>query len=160
VSAAARRIRTVNFDDTARFIVVFAALLCASAALSFAYTKDEIMSAAGAFYALAAFGACRDRLLTVMTAGRMAAVASILGLGLLVTGWSVRSAGVHYVLRSQAAKHQVDWLGQSDQWRRPGRSAMDAARNSLIQQLKDQSLAAEFPNPRLGPAWPTRIWMD
>jgi hypothetical protein len=158
--AGARRIGAASFDDTARFIVVFGAILGASAALSFAYTKDEVMSAAGAFYGLAAFGACRDGLLVTMTARRTAAVAGIVTLGLLVAGWSVRTAGVHYVLRSQAVKHQVDWLGQSAQWRRPGGSATDAARNRLIQQLQDQSLAVEFPNPRLGPAWPTRIWVD
>jgi hypothetical protein len=158
--AGARRIGAARFDDTARFIVVFAAILCASAVLSFTYTKDEIMSAAGAIYALAAFGACREGLLVVSTARRAAAIAGIFALGLLVAGWSVRTAGVHYVLRSQAVKHQLNWLGQSAQWRRPGGSATDVARNRLIQQLHDQSLAVEFPNPRLGPAWPTRIWVD
>jgi hypothetical protein len=156
----ARRVRASTLDDTARFLVVFAAVLCASAALSFAYTKDEVMSTAGVFYGLAAFGACREVLMAAARARRAVAVATVVVLGLLVTGWSIRSAGVHYVLRSQAVKHQMDWLGQMARYSRPGDSAAGSARQRLIDQLREESLAVEFPNPRIGPGWPMRLWVD
>jgi len=160
VWAGARRLKAATFDDTGRFIVVFAAVLCASAALSFAYTKDEIMSTAGMFYGLAAFGACREALIAAGRARRAVAVATVVVLGLLVTGWSIRSAGVHYMLRSQAVKHQVDWVGEITRYGRDDGSAAGAARQRLIDQLRKESLAVEFPNPRVGPAWPMRLWMD
>jgi hypothetical protein len=156
----ARRVRTSTLDDTARVILIFVAVLCASAALSFAYTKDEIMSTAGAFYGLAAFGACREALVATGRARQGVAVAGVVILGLLVTGWSVRSAGVHYVLRSQAIKHQADWLGQMGRYSRDDGSTTGSARQHLIDQLQHESLAVEFPNTRLGPGWPMRLWVD
>lgn len=156
----ARRVRTSTLDDTVRFIVVFAAVLCASAALSFAYTKDEIMSTAGMLYGLAAFGACREGIMAAGRARPAVAFATVVVLGLLVTGWSIRSAGVHYVLRSQAVKHQVDWVGQMARYSRDDGSAAGSARQRLIEQLREESLAVEFPNTRVGPGWPMRLWVD
>ena len=40
-----------------RHTVIFALILAANASISYVYTKDEIMSVAGAFYALPVFGA-------------------------------------------------------------------------------------------------------
>ena len=161
VWTGARRVRASTLDDTARFILIFVAVLCASAALSFAYTKDEIMSAAGAFYGLAAFGACREALVAAGRAPRQAvALAGVVVLGFLATGWSVRSAGVHYVLRSQAIKHQADWLGPMDRYSRADGATTDPARQRLIEQLRQETLAVEFPNTRLGPGWPMRLWVD
>ena len=160
-AGARRATRRHPFDDTARVIVVFAAVLAANAALSFAYTKDDIMSTAGAFYALAAFGAARDGLLAVAGAGRRAAAAVALLLVLLATGWSVRSAGVHYVLRSQAIKHQVDWAELPGRWRRNGQWPSDEAQQRLILRLRQDALNVELPNTRVErPGWPARFWTD
>jgi hypothetical protein len=119
------------------------------------------MSTAGAFYALAAFGASRDGLLAVAGTRRAASVALGLLLVLLAIGWSVRSAGVHYVLRSQAVKHQVDWAELPGRWRRSGEWPSDAARERLIQQLRDDAVHMALPNTRLDhPEWPARIWIE
>jgi hypothetical protein len=157
---AMRRVRTATLDDTARVMLLFAAVLGANAVLSFAYTKDEIMSAAGAFYALAAFAACREALVATGSARKAVALAGVVLLGFLVTGWSVRSAGVHYVLRTQAAKHQADWLGPMDRYSRSDSSRTASAKQHLIEQLRRESLAIELPNTRLGPGWPMRLWVD
>ena len=161
VWTGARRARTSTLDDTARFVLLFVAVLCASAALSFAYTKDEIMSTAGVFYGLAAFGACREALLATGRVRRAAAVAGVIILGFLVTGWSMRSAGVHYVLRSQAIKHQAG-LARPDGIATAATMVRRLVRpgNALIEQLRQESLAVEFPNTRLGPGWPMRLWVD
>ncbi|MGH9204224.1 MAG: hypothetical protein ACRD2A_23600, partial [Vicinamibacterales bacterium] len=56
VTAAVVRARSHRqLDDTARFLILFLAVLAGNAALSFAYSKDEILIPAGAFYALAVY---------------------------------------------------------------------------------------------------------
>jgi hypothetical protein len=147
-------------DDTARFIVVFVVVLAANATLSFAYTKDEIMSVAGVFYALAAFGALRD--LATRTGVRvMTAAAGVLLVGALATGWSVRAAGVHYVLRSQAIKHQIDWVELLGRWHRENRWPTDAAEERLLLRLHADAVHIKLPNTRIGrPDWPNRLWIE
>jgi len=181
-SASARQARREPFDDTARFILIFAAVLAANAVLSFAYTKDDIMSTAGAFYALAAFGAVREGLLVVAEVrpqakgirphdtGRLKALSRpVMGglipfalvLVLLAIGWSVRSAGIHFVLRSQAIKHQVDWVEMPGRWRRNGQWPSDPARERLILLLRDEAVRVALPNTRVDrPEWPVRLWME
>lgn len=160
-AAARRRWRRDGFDDTARFILVFAAVCAASAVMSFAYAKDEVMSTAGAFYALAAFAALRDHLVTATRAPRAAAVLWVLLLGALSVGWSIRAVGVHYVLRSQAVKHQIDWIELPGRWRAEGQWPADPAQQRLILQLRDNALRMALPNTRLDyPEWPSRLWID
>ena len=146
--------------DTARFIVVFVVVLAANATLSFAYTKDEIMSVAGVFYALAAFGAMRD--LATRTGLRVAtAAAGVLLVGALATGWSVRAAGVHYVLRSQAIKHQIDWVELLGRWHREDRWPTDPIEEQLLLRLHADAVHIKLPNTRIGrPDWPNRLWLD
>jgi hypothetical protein len=157
---AVRRASRSSLDDTSRLMLIFLAVLAANAAMSFAYTKNEIMSTAGAFYALAAFGGMRDWLLAVDRPGRIAVV-SMLMLGVLSIGWSIRSAGVHYALRSQAIKHQIDWVDLPDEWRREGEWPADPAKQRLILKLRDEAVHLRVPNTRLDrPAWPSRLWNE
>jgi hypothetical protein len=154
-------VRRRPLEDTARFIIVFAVVLAANAALSFSYTKDEIMSVAGAFYALAAFGAVRD--LAAMSPSRRPAFLAVAALLLcaLATGWSVRAAGVHYVLRSQAIKHQIDWVALVGRWHREKPPTEDPAEEQLILRLQADGVHMKLPNTRIGrPDWPDRLWIE
>jgi len=156
-----RAARWRELDDTARFILVFGAVLAANAVLSFAYTKDEIMSTAGAFYALAAFGAMREALLTAAGMRRAAGLAFALMLCVLSVGWTIRSAGVHYVLRSQAVKHQTDWVALPGRWQASGEWPSDPAGRRLILRLRSDAVGLVLPNTRIDhPEWPARIWID
>ena len=160
-TAMRRAVRWRPLDDTARFILVCLAVLGANAALSFAYTKNEIMSPAGAFYALAAFGAMRDGLLTAATMRRAARGAFALLLCVLAVGWTIRSAGVHYLLRSQAIKHQADWVALPGDRQRNGEWPSDPAERQLILQLRADAVRFALPNTRVDhPEWPARIWTD
>ena len=162
VWAAARRVANrYALDDTARFILIGIAVLVANAVLSFSYTKNEIMSIAGAFYALAAFGAMRDGLLAAPRMPRPAGVAFALLLCLLSVGWTVRSVGVHYVLRSQAFRHQADWVALPGLWQRSERWPSDPADLRLILQLRADAVGLPLPNTRVGhPEWPDTLWTD
>jgi len=160
--AAARRVVNRDaLDDTARFILIATAVLGANAVLSFSYTKNEIMSVAGAFYALAAFGGMRDGLLTAPSMQRAARIGFAALLCLLSVGWTVRSVGVHYVLRSRAFKHQADWVALPGLWQRSERWPNDPADLRLILQLRADAVGLPLPNTRVGhPEWPDRVWTD
>jgi hypothetical protein len=146
-------------DDTARFIIVGLTVLGANATLSFSYTKNDILSIAGAFYALAAYGAIRDGLLAAPDMQRAARVAVAVMLCLLSIGWTIRSAGAHYLLRAQAFRHQADWAALPGIWQRNGRWPSTLAEQRLIHQLRMDAVGLVLPNTRGGdPQWPARIW--
>ena len=73
-SSASPSSAAVSADGTTA-LVVFGAVLVASGVTSYAYAKDEIMSVAGVFYALAAFWAVRDLLVRPLRAAPAAVVA-------------------------------------------------------------------------------------
>ena len=160
--ALMRRVsRSRSWDDTTRYIAIFAAVLIANAAMSYAYTKDDIMSTAGVFYALAVFAAVREALPRSMRLRPLAGIAVALLLGALSLGWSVRSAGLHYVLRSQAAKHQIDWATLPGGWRRDGRWPQNPDDQHLIMRLRSDAVGLTVPNTRVeGPGWVERIWVQ
>ena len=159
--AALQRWRTRTFDDNTRYIVMFAAVLAANATLSFAYAKDEIMLPAGIFYALAAYAGSRV-VFESMAAPRSAVVAGAVAALLVVTstGWTVRAAGVAYFQRSQAFKHRGDWGELAGERHRAGQPGPSSDADLLINQLRDDALAAAVPNPRFEPRWLRLVWED
>ena len=91
--------------------VIFALVLAANAAMSYVYTKDEIMSTAGAFYALAVAGAAVYFLRTWPERARSGQATAVVCVVCLAgsAAWAIRAAGVHHVLRSQAFVQRNDW---------------------------------------------------
>ena len=137
-------------------LVVFAAVLAASAIASYAYAKDEIMSVAGVFYALAAFWAVRD----LMTRGLRAAPAVAVALSLLVagSGWTMRTIGVNHVLRAQAFAFHNDWAWIPEDMERRGTWPSDPSTRKVVIGLRDQSIAMPIVNPWFVPRWADRIF--
>jgi hypothetical protein len=161
VWAAARRLIRQELDDSARLLFVFFAILAGNAVLSYAYAQDEIMSIAGCFYALAAFVAIRDTIERVPATSRLVGLACAVCVCALAATWSIRAAGVHYVLRSQANKHQADWVALPDAWRRQGTWPTDPARQEVLRRLHGDAVRLELPNTRIGqPEWPDRLWPE
>jgi hypothetical protein len=142
--------------EKAADFAVFGALLAASSIASFAYAKDEIMSVAGVFYAVAAFWAVRDLLMGGRRAGQTVAVA----LAVLVagSGWSIRTIGVNHVLRAQAFAFHNDWAWVPDDMQRRGTWPSGAAARKLVLDLRDQSLGMPIVNPWFVPRWADRIF--
>ena len=147
-------------DDRDRLILLFAVVLAANAVLSYAYTKDDIMSVSGVFYALAAYAAIR--LLMGHMAPAKKTIATALTALVLVTGttWGVRSLGIHHVARTYAFKTRNDWASQPGNWKRSGRWPADAPSQRLIMQLRDDALSMRMPNPYFEPPWIARLWGD
>ncbi len=143
-----------------RHVVIFAIVLAANASISYVYTKDEIMSVAGAFYALPVFGAAvyflrrwRERPHSWATT---AAVCVLFLAGSSV--WAVRAAGVHHVLRSQAFVQRNDWTRLEREWRRDGNWERYASSEPLIRSLQRQAIATRVVNPYFEPRWMERVF--
>ncbi len=153
--------RSHPWGDTGRLLAIFAAVLLANAAMSYVYTKDEIVSVAGVFYGLAVFAALRELLPAATRLRPAAGIAVALLLGVLAAGWSIRSAGLHYVLRSQAARHQTDWVWLPGAWQRGGRWPEDPAQRGLILRMRTDAVELAVPNTRTeGPRWVDRYWVE
>ena len=98
-----------------RIVMLFVLVLLANAGISFAYTKDVIMSPAGYFYAAAFFVGCRHyvdslRLEPVGTRARRLApgIGTALMLVLSMT-WTIRAVGLHAALTQTAYKVRQQW---------------------------------------------------
>ena len=153
-----RRYRASDASD--RLILLFAAVLAGNATLSYAYTKDDIMSVSGIFYGLAAYAAIRLLILRVRPDQRL--IAATLTTVILATGlaWSVRSVGIHHVARTYAFKTRNDWASQPGNWKRSGRWPDDVRSQQLITTLRNDALSMPAPNPYFEPLWMARIWGD
>lgn len=142
--------------DAVLWFVMFGAMLAANAALSFAYTKDEIVAPAGALYAGAAFAAARYVLHEERIARRrLGHVALCLVLAITAGLWAFRSAGVHHILRVQAFKHRNDWARLVEDTSPAARRDPSAA---LVHRLRQDAIAMRGPTPDLLGRWPGRWW--
>lgn len=133
------------------------ALLAANAAISFNYTKDEIMSVSGVFYALLAYAA----LATLLERIRAASGWRLIGLALLVTSlggaWAMRSAGLHYRLAQAAFDSRGQWAGVL----RPGHPEswfLAGPNTTTLEILKNDALARRRANTKALPRWQARWW--
>ena len=61
------------------------------------------------------------------------------------SGWAVRSAGIHYLLNLQAARHRYDWAVLPVVSDPVGAGRTDAASAELVRRLRASALAARFP---------------
>lgn len=149
---AAWRVRGLERGD--RAVIIAAALTVSNAVLSYGYTKDEIMSVAGAFYALAVTEAVRTWL--AERAGRERGVPgtarasrlALLALLLAVSGgWAVRAVGLHYQLHQMAHDVRNEWV-TVDAWlaQQHATPSTDAGRR-LVGALRDDALARVAGNP-------------
>jgi hypothetical protein len=138
------------------WFLLFAVVLVANAAISFAYTKDEIVSLAGVLYACAAFAAVRSVLeWDAVWRRRMLRVALGVLLGVSATLWAMRSAGLHHILRVQAWKQQNEWARFD-----PDATATTPRTSgvALERRLRTEALSLHVPTPDLLGRWPERWW--
>ncbi len=158
--AVARAAAGSHADFTRAMLWIFAAVLAASAAMSYAYTKDDIMSTAGVGYALAAYAAVRWWLDRANAMWAPARVALMLAVAIAGFGWSVRSVGIHHLARSAAFKTRNDWAYQPVVWKSEGRWPQARAEQQLMEQLRSDAIRMPVPNPRFQPEWMNQVWGD
>ena len=147
---AARR-----FEHADQLVLIVLAVAAGNAVICYVYTKDEIMSTAGVFYALAAFAAATYAL-ERMAEMRMSAVRSSVVLLFLFFGgvtWCVRSAGLHYQMAAMTFNIRAEWANVDDWLDDQEATPVDSSAVQLIEDLR--TLAIEMPvvNPVYLPRW-------
>lgn len=148
-----------EWTNDRRTLIVAAAVAVASALMCAAYIKDEILSTAGVFYALAAFAAVR---MALNEATRPTPALRALALGaLLVVAtpfWTFRAAGIHFTLRLAAFGARNEWssVPTSDPTVRSNSTrALEVAR-----RLKQEAIDRPVAIPQSLPAWGKSYWVE
>jgi hypothetical protein len=136
----------VDRDDQIGFISV--AVIFANAAISYSYTKDEIMGPGGVFYALAAFVAAAWILRSAnMPVQRLRIVS--LAIVVAASGWVVRTAGLHYQMHVIAFYDRNEWV-YVDDWLAGQKSApTDAEGKAMVDRLRTDAIQRMTINPYL-----------
>lgn len=150
-----------SFDHDDQLVVVFLAVLIANAVLSYGYTKDEIMSTAGVFYALAAFAAARAALARFApNPRRPLAVATMAVLLLLASStWAIRATGLHYHMYYSGYYLRNEWATVEDWLREQQIEVKSSEGSQLVEALRAHALEMPMLNPYFLPRWAER-WFD
>lgn len=138
----------------AQLVTIFVAVALANAAISYAYTKDVILSPAGAFFAVALAVATADLVSRVSTATSLARVSAAAVVLLALSGtWAFRAVGIHLGLRDSGRVMRNEWA-YVDQWlEREHQTPTDPAARALEQQLQDDAVLWHPSQPRLAGHW-------
>jgi hypothetical protein len=128
IATRLRRWVARRFDHDDQLVLIFLGVTAANAAICYAYTKDEVMSTAGAFYALAVFAAVRTAIGRFASLPRQAVATAAMTLLLLIGSatWSVRSIGLHYHMYYSAYYQRNEWP-RVDEWLAQQRVAVRSA---------------------------------
>ena len=132
------------------------AVLAGSAALSYAYAKSEIMSAAGVFYALVVFLALAEGAQRLTAGTSQSLRVPILVIVLCVSSaWAFRAVGLEYRLQRGAFDARSEWVLRMPPYHDP---PVPEAEARLTLQLRDEALHRGRTNPYL--LWPRfgRLW--
>ena len=144
--------RSRRFERADQLVIVFLAVLPANAAIAYAYSKDVILSPAGALLAVAVAAAARQLLESVPRMRRSAAAMALVTLTVLSCTWSIRAVGLHVVMRRAAANTATDWA-YADSWLE-GQHLTPATpfETALKTRLQDDAVR-RHPVTYLRPAW-------
>ena len=126
-------------------------ILAANAVISYPYTKDVIMSPAGAFFAVAGFVAVRN-ILTWLPArvSPRVATAALAAAALVSATWAVRVVGTHLNLRTGAYVERNEWVYADSALADEGVTLTDAEK-VLLRTLRDDAIFVHPPPPPLAP---------
>jgi hypothetical protein len=142
--------RRFTADD--QLVAIFLAVAAANAVICYAYTKDVILSPAGAFYALALAVSARHYLERASRTTVRTAIASLV-LVLLSTGWAFRAIGAQVDLRHAAEVVRNEWA-DVDRWLEEQNAVptTDEGR-AIVAQLQDDAIWRHPMRPRLTGRW-------
>ena len=142
------RWRAARVDWPARLLLVALAVLFANAVVSFAYTKDVIMSTGGVCFALAVYAAATILLTGPRPAGRAAYAA----IGLALALWSVRTAALPIRLEMQAGRVREEWRDVDGWLERQHIAVTTPEARALVNRLRRAALRAH-PRPIEWTGW-------
>ena len=130
--------RGLRFNRGDQLVIMFIAVLMANAAISYVYTKDVILSPAGAFFAVALTVATSDLLARTSRAPMpmLRRGAAALLIGALSTTWAFRAVGIHVGLRSAGAVIRNEWAYVDDWLERQHKVPTEPATIELKRHLQ------------------------
>lgn len=137
-------------------VLVFLVTLIANAVLSATYAKDEIISFAGTFFALAVATAASHALRRACFLGPAAAVALACVLAVASCGWTMRAAGLHFKLRHGAFDARSEWAAVLSP--RDAGQVRDPQRLELVTRLREEAMLRRTVAPSQLPRWAERWW--
>ena len=106
--------RARRFTRGDRLVIVFIAVLLANAAISYVYTKDVILSPAGAFFAVALTVATSDLLERTSRATTLRRGGAAVLVCALSSAWAFRAVGIHMGLRHAGMVIRNEWVYVDD----------------------------------------------
>ena len=140
-----------RFERDDQLVALFGMVLVANAVISYPYTKDVIMSPAGAFFAVAGFVAVRN-VLAWLPNGVSPGVATlaVAGTALVSSTWAVRIIGTHLNLRTAAYVERNEWAYAEGSLAKEG-VALSDTETALLRRLRDEAIVAHPAPPPLDP---------
>lgn len=142
-----------RFDRSDQLVLVFVAVAIANAAICYAYTKDVILSPAGAFFAVALTVAARQFIDSAPRVSAPRAAAAVLLLVVLSSAWAFRAIGAHLGLRTAAAAVHTEWA-YVDMWlAREGQVPTEPFAIELKRRLQDDAVRKHPLRPALTGDW-------
>ncbi len=143
----------LRFDRSDQLVVAFIGIAGANCVLCYAYTKDVILSAAGAFYALALAVAVRHFIERMRSASAARVAAAALLLTVLSSAWAFRVINAHLGLRHAAATMRAEWA-YVDMWLEREPQAIEAPRGPELKRHFQEDAVATHPlRPTLTGDW-------
>jgi hypothetical protein len=135
--------------------LTFFAVLAVSALMSYSYAKDEIISTAGVFYAVAAYFAVRA-LVERRPPAWAGVMLVVLALG-VSSAWAIRSAGLHLRLRHGAFESRAEWAYILSPLA-PATWPRDVHTRQVVSRMRDEALLHPTVAPAMLPKWTERWW--
>ena len=131
-----------QFDHGDQLVLVCVAVALGNATMCFSYVKDEVMSTAGVFYALAVFAAMRGALTQWTAVQGRAVVATALTIVLFAgsAAWTIRTTGSQYQMLRIGTVDRYEWA-HVDEWLVQQHQTPTSAHGAqLVHDLRDQAM--------------------
>jgi hypothetical protein len=142
-----------RFDRSDQLVIAFIGLLGANCVLTYAYTKDVILSPAGAFYALALAVATRHFIDRNGAASFVRTTAAALLLVTLSSAWAFRAINAHLGLRHAAETMRAEWA-YVDMWLENERQVLtDPIAVDVKRRLQEDAVIRHPLRPTLTGEW-------
>lgn len=145
-----------RLDRADQLVVLFTIVLAANAVISYAYTKDVIVSPAGMFFAAAVFVGCRD-LVEDLARRRTGLAWTMAFFAMLSCAWAIRAVGIHAGLADTSVRVREEWAYVDDRLAAWGYDTLSPRELALKQQLQDDAVLHHPANPQLREKW-TRLF--
>lgn len=150
--------RQLRFSHADQLVLVFLAVALANALMCYSYVKDEIMSTAGVFYALAVFSATREALTRSQGSHRTVAVTLALAVVLCAgsVAWTVRTTGLQYQMVRMGTSDRYEWAHVEEWLARQNQTPTTEGGVQLVQQMRTEAVRTRPLSLLYVPRWAVR----